>query len=121
MTIIIFELFSGIDPFPGSFGQIYLAKINDKKTAVPSDFPSDLKKLVTQGWSKGPKERPSIEEFKSAFNKMLSREEKDQSLTFQDNNNPKKKEEQLDFNEEVDSFKKTEEELSTNTKAGIPI
>ncbi len=76
LTIIIFELFSGIDPFPGPIGQIFQAKMSDKKPLFPSDFPSELKELVMQGWSKYPKERPQIQEFKSALNKMLVQEKR---------------------------------------------
>jgi hypothetical protein len=49
LTIIIFELFSGIDPFPGHIGKIFQAKMSDKKPAIPSDFPAELKELVIQG------------------------------------------------------------------------
>ena len=71
LSIIIFELFSGIDPFPGHIGQIFQAKMSDKKPVVPSGFPLGLKELIPKGWSKEPKERPSIEEFKAVLNKML--------------------------------------------------
>jgi hypothetical protein len=71
LTIIIFELFSGIDPFPGYISQIFQAKMSDKKPAIPSDFPSQLKGLINMGWSKDPKRRPLIEEYKSAFSTML--------------------------------------------------
>jgi hypothetical protein len=50
--------------------------MSDKKPAVPSDFPSELKELVMKGWSKDPKERPQIQEFMSALNKMLAQEER---------------------------------------------
>ncbi len=76
MTIIIFELFSGIDPFPGRMFQIFQAKLLDKEPAVPTDFPSDLKELVSLGLSQKPNERPEIHKFKSVFVKMLT-EEKD--------------------------------------------
>jgi hypothetical protein len=111
MTIIIFELFSGTDPFPGSFGQIYQAKMKDKKPVIPSDFPLDLKELVIQGWSKGPKERPSIKEFETALNKMFPKEAKDQYLTLQEVNSviKIKKEGQLFSPEECE-----------NTQAGDP-
>jgi hypothetical protein len=115
MTIIIFELFTGIDPFPGSFGQIYKAKLNDKKPSIPSDFPSDLKELVIQGWSKDPKERPSIQEFETAMSKMLPKDGKDQSLTLQEVNSVIKKEEQLLSPEECEATEKTEENLWSNT------
>jgi serine/threonine protein kinase len=76
LTIIIFELFSGIDPFPGTFDQIYEAKRLDEKPSIPSDFPSELKELVIKGWSKDPKKRPGIHEFMSALNKMLVQDER---------------------------------------------
>ncbi len=52
--------------------------MSDKKPAIPSDFPLVLVELIRSGWSKVPKERPSIEEFKSAFMEMLTEEEKDE-------------------------------------------
>ncbi len=74
LTIIIFELFSGIDPFPGHIGQIFEAKRLDKKPAVPLNFPSALKELILLGWSKEPKERPQLAEFKSGLTAMLQSE-----------------------------------------------
>jgi hypothetical protein len=118
LTIIIFELFSGIDPFPGHIGQIFQAKMFDKKPAIPSDFPAELKKLVFQGWSKDPKERPSIQEFKSAFNKMLPKQGKGQSPTLPEDNSPNEKEEKPIPCEEVDLAEKTKETLSTKKDAG---
>ncbi len=108
LTIIIFELFSGINPFPGHIGQIFQAKMSDKKPVIPSDFPVELIELVIQGWSKDPKERPSIQGFKSAFNKVLPREEKGQSPTLPEDNSPNEKEEKP-----IPC-----EELSTNKVAG---
>ncbi len=75
LTIVIFELFSGINPFPGHIGQIFQAKISDQKPAMPSDFPSQLKELIHLGWSKEPKKRPQLDDFKSVFNTMLKLEE----------------------------------------------
>jgi hypothetical protein len=51
--------------------QVLQAKINDKETIVPKDFPSKLKELVIQGCSKEPKKRPRITDFRSALSKML--------------------------------------------------
>ena len=121
LTIIIFELFSGINPFPGQIGKIFQAKMSDKKPVIPSDFPSDLRELVIPGWSKDPKERPSIQEFKSALNKMLPVEGKHQPLMFQDNNYPKEKREQLDSKKEVDSAEMTAEKINTSPKQGDPM
>jgi serine/threonine protein kinase len=69
LSILFIELFSGQNPF---LGDAFQAKINDRKTPVPKDFPSKLKELVVRGCSKAPKERPQIEDFQSALNKMLS-------------------------------------------------
>jgi serine/threonine protein kinase len=52
LAIILFELFSGIDPFPGNMGQIWQAKAQDKKPEIPSEFPTALKNLIIDGWSK---------------------------------------------------------------------
>ncbi len=71
LSIIIYELFSGIDPFPGNIFQIFKAIFSDKKPDVPAKFPSNLKELMCRGWSKDPKERPPIKKFKSALKKML--------------------------------------------------
>jgi hypothetical protein len=121
LTIIIYELFSGINPFPGQIFQIFQAKMSDKKPSIPSNFPSDLRQLVIQGWSKDSKERPSIQEFKSALNKMLPREGKHQPLMLQDINYLKEKKEQLDSKKEVDSAEKTDEKIYTSTKKGDQI
>ena len=118
LSIIIFELFSGIDPFPGSIGQIFEAKRLDEKPVIPSDFPSDLKELICRGWTKEPKKRPPIEEFKFAFNKMLPKQGKGQSPTLPEDNLSNEKKEQLIPCEEVDMAKKTKEELSTSKVAG---
>ena len=121
LSIIIFELFTGIDPFPGSIGQIFEAKRLDEKPVIPSDFPSDLRELVIQGWSKDPKERLPIQDFQSTLNKMLPREGKHQSLMLQENNYHKEKKEQIYSKTEVDSAEKTEKELCTSIKKGDPI
>jgi serine/threonine protein kinase len=71
LSIIFFELFSGKNPFPGNLFQVYQAKISDIKPTVPSNFPSGLKKLVLQSFSKEPKERPQIKDIKLALKKML--------------------------------------------------
>ena len=71
LCIIFFELFSGENPFPGDVCQIVWAKMNDKRPAMPEDFPSNLKELVSRGYSKEPRERPKLVHFQSALNKML--------------------------------------------------
>jgi serine/threonine protein kinase len=80
LSIILFELFSGMDPFPGNMGQIWQAKNLDEKPEIPSEFPAVLKELVLTGWSKKPRERPEIEKFSLALSLML-KEEEEKSLT----------------------------------------
>jgi hypothetical protein len=75
LSIILFELFSGTDPFPGNIGQIYKTKIQDEKPKIPLDFPAALKNLINYGWSKKPRERPEIEKFRKALSLMLKHEE----------------------------------------------
>jgi hypothetical protein len=86
--------------------------MSDKKPAIPPDFPLVLIELMLNGWSKDHNERPSIEEFKSALNTMLFKEEKDQSPNLPVDNSPNKKKEQL-IPCEI-----TEKELITNRNAG---
>jgi serine/threonine protein kinase len=71
LAIILFEFFSGMDPFPGNMGQIFQAKNLDEKPKFPSQFPAALKDLVYAGWSKKPRERPAIDNFRSALRSML--------------------------------------------------
>jgi hypothetical protein len=92
--------------------------MSDKKPAIPSDFPAELKELVIQGWSQEPKERPPIQEFKSELNKMRPKEGKDQSPTLPEDNLSNEKDEQPIPCEEVDLAEKSEEELSTNKDTG---
>jgi hypothetical protein len=76
LTTIIFELFSGIDPFPGNFFQVFDAKQTNKTPEIPEEFPLCLKEVVYYGWSIDPKKRPGLEEFKFALTSMLEDEEK---------------------------------------------
>ncbi len=87
LSIIIFELFSSLDPFPGNLGQIFEAKRLDRKPAMPSDFPPHLKNFILCGWSKEPKNRPPLAECMAALNKMLNRDDKeiDNEATDRDN------------------------------------
>ncbi len=110
LTIIIFELFSGIDPFPGSFGQIFEAKMTDKKPALPSNFPTDLKELIIKGWSKDPNARPPIDNFKSALMEMLTEEGKYEYIHYSKNTYSPK----TTFSEEFEAF---ELDTLSNSKA----
>ncbi len=93
----------------------------DEKPIIPSDFPSDLKELIHRGWSKEPKERPPIEEFKSAFYNMLPQEERDHSLALPEDNSSNENKEQPPIpHQEVDLAVQTQDELCTNTEAGEP-
>ena len=127
LSIIFFELFSGKNPFPGNLYEVYQAKISDQKPNLPSNFPSDLKELVFQGFSKEPQERPSIEAFQSALDKMLLAEEQtesSQSVTLPELNSTKERNEVhipqgvklgIDINSEDNNARK---QLSANLQAG---
>jgi hypothetical protein len=64
-----------MNPFPGSIGQIYTAKIHNKAPEIQAEFPAVLKELVSTGWAENPKDRPELEKFRSAFCLMLKQEE----------------------------------------------
>jgi hypothetical protein len=51
--------------------QIFEAKRTNLKPDFPEDFPTALKGLIIKGWSKKPKERPRLGEFKDSLNRML--------------------------------------------------
>ncbi len=68
-------MFSGMDPFPGNIGQIYLAKIHNKTPKIPPEFPAALKELFSTGWAIKPEDRPELEKFRSAFCLILKQEE----------------------------------------------
>jgi hypothetical protein len=71
-----------MDPFPRT-GQIWQAKDLDEKPEIKVEFPAALKKLIHYGWSKKPRERPEIEEFRTALSLMLKQQE-EKSLTVTD-------------------------------------
>ena len=141
LSIIIFELFSSLDPFPGNLGQIFEAKRLDKKPVMPSDFPPHLKDFILRGWSKEPKNRPPLAECMAALNNMLNRDDKevdkeatdrDNSLLWPAKNISNEKEEKNDSQEMRDSveFQKegnlneietfSQEELCINSETGKP-
>jgi hypothetical protein len=142
LTIIIYELFSGINPFPGHISNVFEAKRLDVRPVVPSDFPSYLKELVIQGWSQDPKNRPPIAKFMSVMNQMLYRggtqsnqssalpeianlpnEKHDQSSSFLDRNSKEieniSKETTKQLNQtlpETNSSKEKEEDIDSTKK-----
>ncbi len=63
---------------------------------MPANFPSDLRELVFQSFSIEPKERPLLENFQPALNKMLTlaETENNQSVTLQEVDSLNEKDEQ---------------------------
>jgi serine/threonine protein kinase len=49
LSVILFELFSGTDPFPGDFWKIYSAKMAGFSPELPQDFPVFLQSVVRAG------------------------------------------------------------------------
>ncbi len=56
-------------------GQILQAKNLDEKPEILLEFPTPLKNLIIDGWSKKPRERSEIEKFKLALNVLKQEEE----------------------------------------------
>ncbi len=83
-SIILYELFSCVDPYPGKFEIVWFAKMDKNKPQIPESFPEDLKDLVSRGCSHKPTGRPGLGEFRSAFHKMLTGE----AATIQDEVKP---------------------------------
>jgi hypothetical protein len=74
-TIILYELFSGMDPFPGNFLRIIDTKRNNETPKIPPNFPPDLEVLVQLGWSQHPRTRPELQDFVSVLTTMLQNDE----------------------------------------------
>ncbi len=56
-------------------GQIWQAKIQDALPEFPLAFPDTLKSSIANGWSKKLRERPKIEEFRSALSLLLKQDD----------------------------------------------
>jgi serine/threonine protein kinase len=124
LSIVIFELFSSLDPFPGNLGQIFEAKRLDRKPVMPSDFPPQLKDFILCGWSKEPKNRPPLAECMSALNNMLTREDyiqatdRDNSLMWS-RKNPSNEKEEKDVSQEMDDIEALQREGNLNENKNI--
>ncbi|CAG0897192.1 unnamed protein product [Cyprideis torosa] len=73
LSLILFELFTGEDPFKGctSVGQVVAAIMRDQRPQIPSDFPESLKPLLEKGWSRDPLQRPPLTRFREALQKVF--------------------------------------------------
>ncbi|CAG0905945.1 unnamed protein product, partial [Cyprideis torosa] len=72
LSLILFELFTGEDPFKGctSLMQVLAAIMQDQRPQIPSDFPRALKPLLEKGWSKDPIQRPPLTRFRNALQEV---------------------------------------------------
>ena len=70
VNTILFELFTGLCPFPGDFSKVFGAKMKEENPDIPSNFPSLLIDLIGKGWSKEPTERPSVAEYSLVLKQM---------------------------------------------------
>ena len=83
LAIILYELFSGLDPFPGcqTIMQVVSAMIRDQRPDFPASFPSQLREVIKKGWSKVPEARPDIKLFRIELKKYEKRSSIDISLS----------------------------------------
>ena len=70
LNTILYELFSGICPFPGDFMKVYGAKMSGEKPKIPSEFPFLLVDLIDMGWSTEQMKRPTIAEYVSVLKQI---------------------------------------------------
>ena len=72
LAVILYELFSGLDPFPlcQTIMQVMMAMIKNQRPEFPSDFPAELKAVIQKGWSNSPEDRPEIEAFRTELKKL---------------------------------------------------
>jgi serine/threonine protein kinase len=76
LSILLYELFSGLDPFPGcDFFAIYGRVLQNQMPDFPADFPSELQYLIEKGWSVNPSERPAVKEFETVLQHMVDEAE----------------------------------------------
>ncbi|CAG0907108.1 unnamed protein product, partial [Cyprideis torosa] len=79
LSLILFELFTGEDPFKGctSVMQVLAAIMRDERPQIPNDFPEALKPILEKGWSKDPIQRPPLTLFRDALQKVSDDLEKE--------------------------------------------
>ena len=64
-------MFSGRNSFSGEFWEVFNAKRMNVKPGFPDNFDPDLRDLIDKGWSREPRKRPEIKEFRSFFEANL--------------------------------------------------
>ncbi|CAG0903515.1 unnamed protein product [Cyprideis torosa] len=79
LSLILFELFTGEDPFKGcrSVAQVVAAILRDQRPQIPSDFPEGMKSLLEKGWSKDPLQRPPLTLFRDTLQTLSDDLEKE--------------------------------------------
>ena len=72
LAIILYELFSELDPFPEctTMFQVAGALQRKQRPKFPHNFPAALKKVIKKGWSNNPKDRPEVQLFLTELKKL---------------------------------------------------
>jgi serine/threonine protein kinase len=72
LAIILYELFSGLDAFPGcqTVVQVVAALLRNKRPEFPGAFPQSLKEVIKKGWSDKPEDRPDTKAFHDELQKL---------------------------------------------------
>ena len=72
LTILLYELFTGLDPFPGCDDPFKFFGVfqRNERPKIPKDLPESLVSLFSKGWLTDPSKRPKIKEFKTILESM---------------------------------------------------
>ena len=72
VAIILYELFSELDPFPAceTIMQVVKALLMNQRPEFPPDFPESLKCVIQKGWQTQPESRPDISVFHAELLKL---------------------------------------------------
>ena len=72
LSVILYQLFSGKDPYPGTLPEVVGAKHAKTFPSIPSDFPNELGSIINQCWVSEPDGRPTLTEIATSLKNYLN-------------------------------------------------
>lgn len=80
--ILLYRIFTGLNPFPNSFTVVDLADdvVSGERPKIPSTVPENLKKLIEKCWSNNPVERPNFNEIRETLESFCENNEIDKNV-----------------------------------------